>query len=68
MTAGRFSTIAPDLTTPYRFTLAEMDVRCDHSDLPRPSCWHCRPDVLMRLAADPVFAAWLDRVAENPDA
>lgn len=50
------------------FTLADLNERCPHYDLPRPSCVHCRPDVLARIAADPVFAAWLDHVAENPDA
>jgi hypothetical protein len=50
------------------FTLADLDERCDFSDLPRPTCLHCRPDVQARLAEDPVFAAWLDRVADNPDA
>jgi hypothetical protein len=50
------------------FALADLDVRCAHSDLPVPSCAHCRPDVRARLAADPVFAAWLDRAADNADA
>lgn len=41
------------------FTLADLAQRCDRSDLPAPSCAHCRPDVQARLAADPVFALWL---------
>jgi hypothetical protein len=51
-----------------RFTLEDLDKRCEFSWLPAPTCVHCRPDVQARLAEDPVFAAWLDHVADNPDA
>lgn len=48
-----------------KFTLADLDVRCEFSDLPCPSCLHCRADVQARLAADPVFAAYLDAAGRD---
>lgn len=40
--------------------------RCPRSDLPTYSCAHCRTDVQARLAADPVYAAWLAGEARMP--